>query len=94
MYTQRHNALVESHDAMRAVRSLLLRGRVSRALQVAEEELGEPPDAEDAESESLDDDAPVHQMPTELLEAVQLPAPAAPGQVSPFGGRCFRLDDA
>ena len=91
-YTLRHNALVESHDAMRAVRSLLLRGRVSRALQVAEEELGEPPDAEDAESESLDDDESVHQMQTELLEAVQLPAPAAP-EGSPFSGRCFRLDD-
>ena len=42
-YTLRHNALVESHDAMRTVRNLLLRNRVSRALQVAEEELGEPP---------------------------------------------------
>ena len=94
VYTLRHNALVESHDAMRTVRNLLLRNRVSRALQVAEEELGEPPDAENAESESLDDDESVHEMQTELLEAVQLPAPAAPGQVSPFGGRCFRLDDA
>ena len=95
-YTLRHNALVESHDAMRTVRNMLLRGRVSRALQVAKEELGEPPDAKDAESESPDDDESVHEMQTELLEAVQLPAPApaAPGQVSPFGGRCFRLDDA
>ena len=95
-YTLRHNALVESHDAMRTVRNLLLRNRVSRALQVAEEELGEPPDAENAESESPDDDESVHEMQTELLEAVQLPAPApaAPGQVSPFSGRCFRLDDA
>ena len=97
-YTLRHNALVESHDAMRTVRSMLLRGRVSRALQVAEEELGEPPDAEDAESESSDndplvEDLVVEDVQTALLEAAQqAPAPAAPVQA--FGGRCFRLDDA
>ena len=92
-YTLRHNALVESHEATRTVRNMLLRNRVSRALQVAEEELGEPPDTENGESESSDDDPPVHEMQTELLEAVQLPAPAAP-EGSPFSGRCFRLDDA
>ena len=61
-YTLRHNALVESHDAMRTVHSMLLRGRVSRALQVAEEELGGPPDAEGAESESSDNDEPVQDL--------------------------------
>ena len=96
VYTQRHNALVESHDAMRAVRSLLLRGRVSRALQVAEEELGGPPDAEGAESESSDNDEPVQDLVVEnvqmaLLEAAQAPA-AAPVQA--FSGRCVRLDGA
>ena len=96
-YTLRHNALVESHDAMRTVRSMLLRGRVSRALQVAEEELGEPPDAEDAESESSDNDEPVEDLVVEdvqtaLLEAAQQAPAAAPVQA--FGGRCFRLDDA
>ena len=97
-YTLRHNALVESHDAMRTVHSMLLRGRVSRALQVAEEELGGPPDAEGAESESLDNDEPVDNPPvdlenvqTALLEAAQAPA-AAPVQA--FSGRCFRLDGA
>ena len=99
LYTLRHNALVESHESMRTVRHMLLRGRVSRALQVAEEELGEPPDAENGESESLDDDEPVDDPPvdlenvqTALLEAAQAPAPAAPVQA--FSGRCFQLDDA
>ena len=97
-YTMRHNALVESHEVMRTVRNMLLRNRVSRALQVAEEELGEPPDADDAESESLDNDEPVDDPPvdlenvqTALLEAAQAPA-AAPVQA--FSGRCFRLDGA
>ena len=48
----------------------------------------------EASEESLDDDESVEDMQTELLEAVQIPAPAAPGQVSPFSGRCFPLDDA
>ena len=100
-YTLRHNALVESHDAMRTVHSMLLRGRVSRALQVAEEELGGRPDAESAESESLDDDEVmedpvedlvVEDVQTALLEAAQQ-APA-PAPVQAFSGRCFRLDDA
>ena len=96
-YTMRHNALVDSHDAMRNVRNLLLNNRVARALSVAEDVVGERSDAENAESESLDDDESVdmhvEDMQTELLDAVQIPAPAAPGQ-APFSGRCFRLDDA
>ena len=89
-YTMRHNALVESHEAM--PRNLLLNNRVSRALSVAEDVVGEQTDAENAEEESLDNDESVQDMQTELLEAVQLPAPAAPQ--APFSGRCFRLDDA
>ena len=91
-YTMRHNALVESHEAMTTVRNLLLNNCVSRALSVAEDVVGEQTDAENAEEESLDDDESVQDMQTELLEAVQLPAPAAPQ--APFSGRCFRLDDA
>ena len=88
-----------TYERAYTLRHMLLRGRVSRALQVAEEELGEPPDAEDAESESLDNDEPVDDPPvdlenvqTALLEAAQAPAPAAPVQA--FSGRCFQLDDA
>ena len=101
-YTLRHNALVESHESMRTVHRMLQRGRVSRALQIAEEELGGPPDAESAESESLDDDEPVEDpvedilvedVQTALLAQVAQPAPAdAPVQA--FSGRCFRLDGA
>ena len=95
-YTLRHNALVESHESMRTVHRMLQCGRVSRALQVAEEELGGPPDAEGAESESSDNDEPVQDLVVEnvqtaLLEAAQQ-APAAPVQA--FSGRCFRLDGA
>ena len=108
-YTLRHNALVESHDAMRTVHSMLLRGRVSRALQVAEEELEGLVDAEDAEEESLDNDPPVEEessdtnapvedilvedVQTALLAQVAQPAPAD-APVQAFSGRCFRLDDA
>ena len=97
-YTLRHNALVESHDAMRTVHSMLLRGRVSRALQVAEEELGGPPDAEDGEEESSDNDPPVEDILVEdvqtalLAQAAQQAPAAAPVQA--FSGRCFRLDGA
>ena len=102
-YTMRHNDLIDAHHALRSVRDLLHRNDVERALVVALNEVGSSSEAEGAvgslseaegaESESLDDD-PVEDMQTELLDAVQIPAPAAPGQVSPFSGRCFRLDDA
>ena len=91
-FTMRHNALIDAHDAMRGVRNLLLNNNVARALRVAEDVVGERSDAENADEESLDDDESVEDMQTELLEAVQLPAPAAPQ--APFSGRCFRLDDA
>ena len=94
-YTMRHNELIDAHHALRGVRNLLLNNNVARALRVAEDVVGERSD-ENAESESLDDDESVdmhvEDMQTELLDAVQFPAPAAPGQVSPFSGRCFRLD--
>ena len=96
-YTMRHNALIDAHDAMTTVRNLLLNNNVARALNVAENVVGERSDAENAESESLDDDESVdmhvEDMQTELLDAVQAPAPA-PAEVRPFSGRCFRLDDA
>ena len=44
-YTERHAALIESHESMRTVHRLFRRGRVSRAMQVAEEELGEVGDS-------------------------------------------------
>ena len=108
-YTLRHNALVESHISMRTVRRMLLRGRVSRALQIAEEELGGLVDAESAEEESLDNDPPVEEessdtnapvedilvedVQTALLAQAAQQAPAA-APVQAFSGRCFRLDGA
>ena len=96
-FTMHHNALIDAHDAMRNVRNLLLNNNVARALRVAEDVVGERSDAENAESESLDDDESVdmhvEDMQTELLDAVQAPAPA-PAEVRPFSGRCFRLNDA
>ncbi len=99
MYTLRHNALVESHESMQTVHRLLQRGRVSRAMQVAEEVLGGVSDAEEAEEESLDNDEPVEEpvndMSIEDVQAALLAqitaAPAAP--VHAFSGRGFRLDD-
>ena len=88
---------------MQTVRRMLLRGRVSRALQIAEEELGDFSAAEDGESESLDDDplveedtAPVQDISVEdvqsaLLAQITQQAPA-PAPVQAYSGRCFRLD--
>ncbi len=100
-YTLRHNALLESHESMLTVHRLLRRGRVSRAMQVAEEELGGVGDSEESEEESLDNDEPV-QDPVQdmsiedvqaalLAQITQQPPAAAP--VQPFSGRSFRLDD-
>ena len=100
-YTLRHNALIESHESMRTVLRLLRRGRVSRAMQVADEELGGVADSEESEEESLDNDEPVQDpvqdmsiedVPAALLAQItQQPPAAAP--VQPFSGRSFRLDD-
>ena len=92
-FTMRHNDLVDAHHALRSVRDLLHRNDVQSALVVALNEVGSSSEAEGAEEESLDDDEPVQDMQTQLLDAVALPAPAAPAaEVRPFSGRCFRLD--
>ena len=100
MYTLRHNALVESHESMQTVHRLLQRGRVSRAMQVAEEVLGGVSDAEEAEEESLDNDEPVEEpvndMSIEDVQAAllaQITQPPAAAPVHAFSGRSFRLDD-
>ena len=102
-YTLRHNALIESHESMLTVHRLLRRGRVSRAMQVAEEELGGVSgESEEAEEESPADDEPVEeQAPVEdisvedvqaaLFAQITQQAPAA-APVQAFSGRCFRLD--
>ena len=101
MYTMRHNALVESHESMATVLRLLRRGRVSRAMQVLDDELGSVA-SEESEEESLDDDEPVEapvQAPVQAIEDLQQSllaqitqqAPAAAPQA--FSGRSFRLED-
>ena len=89
------------------MRDLLTQNNAQGALEVAQAEVGsadlspEPSESEQvaepgehSEEEALDDDpeVPVYvqDMQQQLLEAVQLPAPAA--ALSPFSGRCFRLD--
>ncbi len=97
MYTLRHNALVESHESMQTVHRLLQRGRVSRAMQVAEEELGGVSDdtAEEAEEESPAADEPVEDISVEdvqtalFAQITQQPPAAAPVQA--YSGRCFGL---
>ena len=107
MYTMRHNALIESHESMRTVLRLLRRGRVSRAMQVLDDELGSVA-SEESEEESLDDDEPVEapvQAPVQAIEDLQqsllaqitqqapvLQTQQAPA-VQPFSGRSFHLDD-
>ena len=90
----RYNALIES---LRAVHRMLRRGRVSRAMQMLEEEL-DGVLSEDSESDEPETDEPVadfsvQDVQTALLEAATAPPqhlPAAP--VHAFRGRCFRLD--
>ena len=99
-YTLRHNALIESHESMLTVHRLLRRGRVSRAMQVAEEELGGVGDSEESEEESPADDEPVEDPVQDMLvedvqaallaQITQQPPAAAPVQA--YSGRCFRLD--
>ncbi len=106
LFRMRHNDLIDAHHALRGVRDLLTQNNAQSALEVALDVVGhadsstEPsePDqeAEQSEEEALDNDpeVPVYvqDMREQLLEAVQLPAPAA--ELLPFSGRCFRLDDA
>ena len=104
MYTMRHNALVDSRESLATVYRLLQRGRVSRAMQVAWEVVGDV-DAEDSEEESLETDEPVLPaavndiLPEDVQQALlaQLTEPPAAAfaaaPVHAFGGRSFRLDD-
>ena len=103
MYTVRHNALVDSRESLATVYRLLQRGRVSRAMQVAWEVVGDV-DAEDSEEESLETDEPVLPaavndfLPEDVQQALlaQLTEPAAAPAAAPvhaFSGRSFRLDD-
>ena len=93
-YRSRHNDLLDAHSAIEQVRDLLQQNEPAAALEIALDAVGpaEEPAAEpeQAEEEELDDDPEIAQQ--QLLDAVQLPAPAAP--FLPFSGRCFRLDDA
>ena len=93
-YRSRHNDLLDAHSAIEQVRDLLQQNEPAAALEIALDAVGpaEEPAAEpeQAEEEELDNDPEIAQ--EQLLDAVQLPAPAAP--FLPFSGRCFRLDDA
>ena len=107
LYSMRHNDLVDAHSALEQVRDLLEQDNPQAALEVALDVVGhadspaEPSEqseqeaSEQSEEEALDNDpeVPVYvqDMWEQLLEAVQLPAPAA--ELSPFSGRCFRLDE-
>ena len=91
-YRSRHNDLLDAHSAFEQVRDLLQQNEPAAALEIALDAVGpaEEPAAEpeQAEEEELDDDPEIAQQ--QLLDAVQLPAPAA--SLSPFSGRSFRLD--
>ena len=93
-FRSRHNDLLDAHSAFEQVRDLLQQNEPAAALEIALDAVGpaEEPAAEpeQAEEEELDDDPEIAQ--EQLLDAVQLPAPAAP--FLPFSGRCFRLDNA
>ena len=97
-YRSRHNDLLDAHSAFEQVRDLLQQNEPAAALEIALDAVGpaEEPAAdaaaepEQAEEEELDDDPEIAQQ--QLLDAVQLPAPAAP--FLPFSGRSFRLDNA
>ena len=102
MYTMRHNALVDSRESLATVYRLLQRGRVSRAMQVAWEVVGDV-DGEDSEEESLETDEPVlpaavndilpEDVQQALLAQLTEPPAASAAPVHAFGGRSFRLDD-
>ena len=58
----------------------------------SEQEAAPEAQSEESEEEAMDNDPEMQDMQQQLLDAVQLPAPAA--EFVPFSGRCFRLDDA
>ncbi len=92
-YRSRHNDLLDAHSAFEQVRGLLQQNRPTAALEVARDVVGHAAEpSEQSEESPLDDDpeVSVQDMRQQLLEAAQLPAPAA--ELSPFRGRCFRLD--
>ena len=103
MYTMRHNALLDAHASLGRVRRLLQQQRVSRAMEVLDEELGSDEPDEQSEEESLDDDEPVN-APVQAVEAIEAIGdlqqtllaqitPAAAAAPPAFTGRSFRLDD-
>ena len=87
MYTMRHNALLDAHALLVRVRRLLHQQRLSRAVAVLNDEMGED-EPEASEEESSDDD-PVVDAETAETMAQSLLAP--PGW-QPFSGRGSRLD--
>ena len=103
LFRMRHNDLIDAHHALRGVRDLLNDNDARGALEVALAEVGhassseseqeaasEAQSEEQTEEEAMDNDPEVQDMQQQLLDAVQLPAPAA--EFLPFSGRCFRLD--
>ena len=105
LFRMRHNDLMDAHHALRGVRDLLNDNDARGALEVALAEVGhassseseqdaapEAQSEEESEEEAMDNDPEIQDMQQQLLDAVQLPAPAA--EFLPFSGRCFRLDDA
>ena len=102
-FNTRHNDLLDAHSALEQVRDLLQQNEPAAALEIALDAVGpaeEPADEqeqseeedeqEQSEEEELDDNPAIAQ--EQLLNAVQLPALAAP--FVPFSGRCFQLDNA
>ena len=105
LFRMRHNDLIDAHHALRGVRDLLTQNDAQGALEVALAEVGhassseseqdaapEAQSEEESEEEAMDNDPEIQDMQQQLLDAVQLPAPAA--EFVPFSGRCFRLDAA
>ena len=103
LFRMRHNDLIDAHHALRGVRDLLNDNDAQGALEVALAEVGhassseseqdaapEAQSEEESEEEAMDNDPEMQDMQQQLLDAVQLPAPAA--EFVPFSGRCFRLD--
>ncbi len=89
MYTMRHNALLDAHALLGRVRRLLHQQRLSRAVAVLNDEMGED-EPEASEEESSDDD-PVVDAETAETMAQSLLARVSP-EWQPFSGRGSRLD--